>query len=240
MNLQYDKIRQDGGTQPRGEILIAIIDDYAEQMLAGAEFPPVVVFFDGRDYWLADGFHRARAWHKAFPTKPLVCDVHQGTQAEAKWYSYGANQTHGLRRTNEDKQRAVKAALQHPQGASKSDRQIAEHVGVHHDTVGRHRKELQASTVGIRQSPKRQGKDGRTINTAKIGNGKKKVGKPRSSVKPLAPIYDSSELPKSAHVTLPHDPAAAARTLVVTFDSWFLRRLIAELQSIIPSEESAA
>ena len=27
-------------------------------MVEGAEFPPLIVFFDGATYWLADGFHR--------------------------------------------------------------------------------------------------------------------------------------------------------------------------------------
>jgi ParB-like chromosome segregation protein Spo0J len=27
-------------------------------MAAGGVFPPIVVFFDGAEYWLGDGFHR--------------------------------------------------------------------------------------------------------------------------------------------------------------------------------------
>jgi hypothetical protein len=30
-------------------------------MAAGAVFPAIVVFFDGAEYWLADGFHRVIA-----------------------------------------------------------------------------------------------------------------------------------------------------------------------------------
>ncbi len=48
----------------------------------------------------------------------------------------------GLRRTNDDKQRAVKAALAHPKAAGMSDGSIARHVGVHHDTVREWRKKL--------------------------------------------------------------------------------------------------
>jgi len=36
--------------------------------------------------------------------------VIRGTQQDAQWFSFAANQTNGLRRSNEDKQRAVKAA----------------------------------------------------------------------------------------------------------------------------------
>ena len=63
-------------------------------------------------------------------------------------------------------QRAVKAALMHPQGSGKSDRQIAAHVGVDHQTVANWRAKL---TGEIRQSDVRTGRDGRTINTANIG-----------------------------------------------------------------------
>ncbi len=62
----------------------------------------------------------------------------------------------------------VIAALKHPNGAKKSDRQIAEHVGVDHKTVSRYRSQL-APTGEIPQSPERTGRDGRTINTANIG-----------------------------------------------------------------------
>src|ERR1035438_6391035 len=74
-------------------------------------------------------------------------------------------QTNGLRRTNEDKQGAVKAALGHPKAAGMSDRALANHVGVHYNTVAEYRKQLPTITKG----DSRTGRDGRTINTANIG-----------------------------------------------------------------------
>ncbi len=47
-----------------------------------------------------------------------------------------------MRRTNEDKQRAVKAALAHPNGVNRSDREIAKHVGVSHETVRQWRERI--------------------------------------------------------------------------------------------------
>jgi len=76
-----------------------------------------------------------------------------------------------LRRSNADKRKAVELALQHPSGAKLSDRQIAEHVGVDHKTVGRYRAELYP-TGELPQSTSRQGRNGRTINTANIRRGK--------------------------------------------------------------------
>jgi transposase-like protein len=48
-------------------------------------------------------------------------------------------------RSNDDKQRAVKAALAHPKCAGLSDNQIAKHVGVNQSTVSAWRKKLDVS-----------------------------------------------------------------------------------------------
>ena len=118
MQLDPKTIRVDGGTQPRAELLIEVMEDYAEQMRGGVEFPPITVFFDGKDYWLVDGFHRLGAHQRVRPNAAIEADVIQGTQSEAQWYSLGANKTHGLRRTPEDRRRAVQAALRHPTGSA--------------------------------------------------------------------------------------------------------------------------
>lgn len=158
-------IRLDGGTQPRSAIDFETVFDYMDAMGAGAKFPPVVVFYDGANYWLADGFHRVKAVDQG-GSDEIVCDLRQGTQQDAQWYSFGANKTNGLRRTNDDKHRAVRAALLHPNGAQLSNRQISAHVGVDEGTVRNWRDKL---TAEIPQSPKRKGRDGRTINVTNIG-----------------------------------------------------------------------
>lgn len=160
-------IRLDGDTQPRAGIDNALVCEYAEAYRADAKsLPPVVVFFDGTNHWLADGFHR---WHAAkAELEKIRCDVRQGTLDDARWFSYSANQTHGLRRNNADKARAVRAALLHPNGTKLSDVQIAAHVGVNDKTVAKYRAELE-STSEIPKSDERTGRDGRTTDTAKIG-----------------------------------------------------------------------
>ncbi len=57
-SINIKSIRVDGGTQSRVEINNDIVSEYAALIKDGAEFPPVVVFNDGADNWLADGFHR--------------------------------------------------------------------------------------------------------------------------------------------------------------------------------------
>lgn len=166
-NIRIDALRLDGGTQPRQGINAAYVTELAESIVEGATLPPVEVIYDGANYWLYDGFHRVAA-HQQAGILIVDANIHQGTQADAQWRSYAANQTHGLRRTNEDKERAIKAALCHPNGVTMANREIARHLGVDHKTVGSWREKME-STGEIPQSTTRTGADGRTINTANIG-----------------------------------------------------------------------
>jgi ParB-like chromosome segregation protein Spo0J len=132
--INVNVIRTDGGTQPRERINMEVVGDYAEAVKVGIEFPAVVVFHDGVEYWLADGFHRYHA-HKQAGKASIEADVRSGTQLDAKLYAVGANGAHGLRRSNEDKRRAVQMVLDEPTWHSWSDRKIAEACGVDHKTV---------------------------------------------------------------------------------------------------------
>lgn len=130
--IQIDSIRLDGGTQSRVEINEATVAEYAEAFAGGDNLPPVVVFSDGVNHYLADGFHRTLA-AKRLGFKSIDCEVKVGTLADAQLYAYGANVTHGLRRTNADKAKAVAGVL--ALRPDWSDRQIAKHVGVSHTMV---------------------------------------------------------------------------------------------------------
>jgi transposase-like protein len=200
IHLPLSSIRLDGGTQPRAAINLQTVSDYMNDMASGAEFPPVDVFYDGSAYWLADGFHRIKAAEKA-DRNEIACEVHQGTQQDAQWYSFGVNKGNGLRRTNQDKQRAVKAALQHPGGAVLSDGQIAAHVGVSDQTVRNYRRRME-STPKVLKSAKRKGRDGRTINVARIG---------KASTAPQSPSPPQPPEP-AVSVAIPNSDAPISRT----------------------------
>jgi hypothetical protein len=163
--IALENIRTDGGTQSRAAIDQKTVREYAEAMQDGAQFPPIVVFYDGETYWLADGFHRLKAAEENGALE-LQCDVRQGTQRDAVLHSVGANGAHGLRRTNADKRRAVLCLLEDEEWVQRSDRWIAEQCGVAASFVG----DIRAGvTVVELQSNERTGRDGRTINTANIG-----------------------------------------------------------------------
>ncbi|MCL2347319.1 MAG: hypothetical protein FWC50_03550 [Planctomycetaceae bacterium] len=164
-------ISTDCGTQSRIEMNETVIADYAEAMERGDEFPAILVFYDEAKhrYILVDGFHRYFAHMRAKPNDPILAEPRIGTVEDAIWESLAANKSHGLRRSNADKRNAIKQALLHPKGVDLSNSQIAKHVGVHHDTVGVIRCELEL-TCGIRKSDLRIGQDGRVINTKNIGS----------------------------------------------------------------------
>jgi hypothetical protein len=137
-------VRIDGGTQPRASINLDAVNEYAEAITSGASLPPPTVFHDGADYWLADGFHRYHA-NKKIGAVSLECEVIEGTQRDAVLYSLSANQTHGLRRSNEDKRKAVMTMLNDPDWAQWSNNQIAKKCGVSLDLVNRSRLSLNDS-----------------------------------------------------------------------------------------------
>lgn len=130
------------GLQTRAEINEATVMEYIEAEQGGAVLPPVVVFKDKRgSLWLADGFHRVEVARRQ-ARKKVMAEIRQGEFADALKYALLANIGHGLRRTNEDKARAVilvyenRALLGLPDVPSA--RSVAELAGVSHTFANNH------------------------------------------------------------------------------------------------------
>lgn len=136
-----EEIRIDGGTQARAQMTTLTVLDYTTAIEAGAQFPPVDLFFDGSTYWLADGFHRVHAMRRA-GRMGIVATVHEGTQRDAVLFAAQANQTHGLKRTQEDKRRAVLTLLRDPEWRQWADSEIARRCNVSQPFVGDMRRSL--------------------------------------------------------------------------------------------------
>jgi hypothetical protein len=141
--LELSKIKIDG-TQSRAAINEQTVADYCEAIQNGVTFPPVVVFFDGKDYWLADGFHRYMA-HNRLKIAKIYEEVIPGTKREAILYSVGANHEHGLRRSPEDKRSAVMLVLSDSEWSGWSDNAIAKQCHVNPRMVADERKKLSMS-----------------------------------------------------------------------------------------------
>ncbi|WP_201789103.1 hypothetical protein [Scytonema hofmannii] len=155
-HLLISAIRRDGGTQPRVAVDRAIAEEYAQARRDGAELPPVVVFYDGQSYWLGDGFHRVEA-EEIVGSDHVLADIRQGTRRDAILYSVGANATHGLRRTNADKKRAVQTLLKDEEWTKWGNREIARRAGVDEKTVRNLRAELSADFPQMSKTVQRGG-----------------------------------------------------------------------------------
>lgn len=103
-------IKTDGGTQMRSSIDPETVLLYSEHIRDGAEFPPITVFYDGRDYWLADGFHRCDAYLAAAQDF-IPADIRSGSRMDAVIYALKANASNGRPRTTTDLQRAYRVAV---------------------------------------------------------------------------------------------------------------------------------
>lgn len=123
------RLRRDGGTQPRAMLDPETVADYAQARRDGAVFPAIGVIYDGTDHWVWDGFHRTAGCEEAGDTE-IRADVRPGTRRDAVLLAAGANAAHGLRRSNEDKRRAVLLLLDDPEWALWSTKDIADRCAV--------------------------------------------------------------------------------------------------------------
>ena len=123
------------GTDP------GVVAEYAESMETGAVFPAIILYFNGTDYWPADGFHRIEAARR-IDKDTILAEVREGGQRDAILFAAGANASHGLRRSQADKRRSIETLLRDPEWSRGSDREIGKACAVDHKTVGKVRREL--------------------------------------------------------------------------------------------------
>ncbi len=164
-SIQIDRITIDIDLQQREDLYHPpTVQRYSELMSDGVEFPPVIVFDDGDQLLLGDGFQRVHAAMKAGHTE-IKADIRKGTQRDALLFSAGANAAHGLQPTNVEKRKAVMVLLVDPEWTSWSDRQIAKHIGVGNKLVSKVRRLMEeGGEIDIREEV-RAVRAGRTYAT---------------------------------------------------------------------------
>ncbi len=152
--VSVDRIRQDGGTQGRVSMDDRLIETYQDRIDVAKStlevvdqeeqpFDPVLVYEDASgDLWLADGFHRIAA-ARLLGLRQFQAEVYRGTQRDAFLASLGVNESHGKRRTNADKRRAVESALRDDELQRYSDRRLAQLCKVSHPLVSKVRNKLE-------------------------------------------------------------------------------------------------
>jgi hypothetical protein len=172
--IPLERIKTDGGTQMRAALDPDTVQEYLDAMqpIGWGDFPAVIVYYDGKDHWLADGFHRVEAYRLAAANldqpASVPADVRSGTRRDAILHAAGANASHGLRRTNADKRRAVETLLRDDDWRHWSNREIGRRCAVDETLVRRIRGDMERTAV-IPQSTTRTGADGRAIDTSNIG-----------------------------------------------------------------------
>ena len=94
------------------------VEDYRHAIKDDKDtFPPVTVFtWNGDDatFLVADGFHRCEA-HLAAGKKTVfgsifICDTEEEARAAALWHAITANKTHGVKRSQKDRRKAIRLA----------------------------------------------------------------------------------------------------------------------------------
>ena len=241
-----EQIRIDGDTQPRVEISDNLVAEYVEQLENGTEFPPVTIFFDGADHWLADGFHRYHA-HQKLNREEIAADVHEGGQREAILFAVGANAEHGQRRTNMDKHKAIMTMLTNElvskdeKGNPFSDREIGRLCKVHYRTVGKIRTELYGENTHI--GTKRQVKRGDSVyvqDTSKIQQANKKRKRWKfGGIDPKAakPTRKPKIPMRKTALELPHNPEYGARALLGIMGPDYVRELMEWLTKLLEEQK---
>jgi len=178
-------------TQSRVAINQDAVAEYADAMMDGEKFPPVTAFYDGKEYYLADGYHRYFAAKKA-GLDDIDCDVKNGTLRDAVLFSVGVNSAHGLRRSNEDKRKAVMTILDDVEWAEWSDITIAKKCQVTGAFVGRVRKTLNLEST----ARKYVNQHGQVVAIETTNR-----GRPTESMPPeVMPLYDEDDIENDHHV----------------------------------------
>lgn len=210
IKLTVGMLRRDGGTQTRAQLDAVHLADLVEALAdEKAHLPPVDAFHDGREYWLADGFHRVEAYAQA--GRDIVpCNVRQGTVRDAILFSVGANADHGKKRTREDVQRAIEKLLTDEEWRARSDRWIAEQCKVDHKTVASARARLAPPSTGEFPGSARDGKDGKT---RRMPERKPAVPPPEPEPEDLGEEFDDEETAEDPEPTAP-PPLSAPRQRV--------------------------
>jgi len=135
-SLSVDVINISGGTQSRLKIDEEYIDEIYENMKEGRLYPPVTVFFDGKEYWLADGFHRLHATRKNGKVS-IECNITNGLLREAILYSKTANNKHGKRFSLADKIHNAQELIGDFEWGEWSNREIGRICDLSHVTIAK-------------------------------------------------------------------------------------------------------
>jgi len=173
--LKLTEIKRIDKLQARFRIDPETVRSYAEKYKSGINFPTLSVYrmtepsdqfgIQEGDLILVDGWHRYQAL-ESLNRRSASCEVQSGTFDEAIAASLSANECNGMRRTTQDREKAIRMALFfYP---DHSDRRLSRIVNCSHTFVNAYRRQLDQ----YNEPGPRIGTDGIARNTsAKRFNG---------------------------------------------------------------------
>lgn len=129
--VKLSSLRRDPAVQARAAMDGSMVESCRLAVEDGKKLPPVVVFEDDEKVrWLAGGFHRAEGTERAGKDQ-ILAEVRKGTRRDAILFAVGDNAEPGvLRRSNDDKRRAVEMLLDDPDWSKWSQAKIAKAAAV--------------------------------------------------------------------------------------------------------------
>jgi hypothetical protein len=125
--------------QCRANVPQEVIEEYADAWKNGATFPPVQCYSIKGIFYVVDGFCRVRSAILA-SRQSVLCDITEGEWEDAVKEACGANASHGIRRSNADKAKAARVAIE--TWPKLSDRKISDLSKLSHTFVANVRKQL--------------------------------------------------------------------------------------------------
>ncbi len=148
--ITFALIKIDEKIQPREELNDEIVKRYRKNMDRGDIFPAGKAVFDGKVYWLYDGFHTAAAILLKDPESldnKMKLLVVNGTRDLAIYLACGENHQHGLQYTSQQKRKIISRAIL---SAPKKDGKINVNGLSKHCHVGRQFVRRMADKLGVK------------------------------------------------------------------------------------------
>ncbi len=198
-----DLPRIDGNTQSRLAINEDVVGDYADLIAASNgewPFPPIDVFHDVTDYFVADGFHRFLAARRS-KRGSIPCRIHKGTAKDARIFGMTANDRHGLRMSQADKRACVGWLLDN--GGKMTQKALAESAGVSARMVSTIIADRKYEAMPAKPAQSQRGGDSQIANQAPVGGVDDDAPKPS-----ISDSSDDDEIPFDAPET-PEEPPKA-------------------------------
>ena len=164
MNIKTDELKTKFQLRASG-VDAEVVDDYRQVMAAEGwgSFPPIAVAEINGEHYVVDGHHRLAA-AKLAQLEEVPCEVVAQEEEYALIGAFVRNSKQGLRFSRADKEHAVVVFLN--TFGDRSDRWIADQLGVGHATVSRYRAKMQKPAVS-NETPEpetRVGIDGKTYS----------------------------------------------------------------------------